>query len=152
MRAALLLLVALASPLAAQPAPGPAPAPAAAPAPVTVESYYRIRWGSFWEFMEIYNRHHAPILAELQRLGFIRAIRVETPITHMAGDQRWDLRVTIAYRDAVGAAGADPAYDEAVREISRRLFTDRAAHLAAETRRFAMLEEHWDVLVAPYAD
>jgi hypothetical protein len=149
MRAAFLLLFMLASPLAAQPVPAP---PVAAAAPVTVESYYRIRWGSFWDFMEIYNRHHAPILAEMQRRGFIAAIRVETPSTHMAGDQRWDLRVTITYRDAAGAAGADPAYDRAVQEISARLFTDRAAHLAAETRRFAMLEEHWDVIVAPYSD
>ena len=151
MRAVLLLLSMLASPLAAQPAPATSP-PAAAPTPVTVESYYRIRWGSFWDFMEIYNRHHAPILAEMRRRGFIREIRVETPSTHMAGDQRWDLRVTIVYRDAAGAAGADPAYDQAVREISARLFTDRAAHLAAETRRFAMLEEHWDVIVAPYSE
>lgn len=151
MRAAsfLLLLMTAASPLAAQPMPPP---PTAAPAPVTVESYYRIRWGSFWDFMEIYQRHHAPVVAELQRLGFIRAIRVETPSTHMAGDQRWDLRVTITYRDAAGAAGADPAYDQAVREISARLFADRTAHLAAETRRFAMLEEHWDVIVAPYSE
>jgi hypothetical protein len=150
MRAVLLILLLFAAaPLAAQPAPTP---PTAAPAPVTVESYYRIRWGSFWDFMEIYNRHHAPILAEMQRRGFITALRVETPSTHMAGDQRWDLRVTITYRDAAGATGADPAYDRAVQEISARLFTDRAAHLAAETRRFAMLEEHWDVIVALYAE
>ena len=151
MRAVLLLLAAFASPLAAQPAPAPA-APAAAPGPVIVESYYRIRWGSFWDFMEIYNRHHAPILAEMQRLGFIVALRTETPSTHMAGDQRWDLRVTITYRDAAAATGADPAYDRAARAASDRLFTDRAAHLAAETRRFAMLEEHWDVIVAPYTE
>ncbi len=70
----------------------------------------------------------------------------------MAGDQRWDLRVTIVYRDSAAATGADPAYDRAVEEISARLFTDRAACLAAETRRFAMLEEHWDVIVAPYSE
>ncbi len=33
-----------------------------------------------------------------------------------------------------------------------RLFRDDAAYFTAETRRFAMLEEHWDVLVAPYAE
>ena len=153
MRAAFILLLAAASPLAAQPAPAPPPpASTAAAAPVTVESYYRIRWGSFWDFMEIYNRHHAPILAEMQRLGFITAIRVDTPVTHMAGDERWDLRVTITYRDAAGATGADPAYDRAARAAGERLFTDRTAHLAAETRRFAMIEEHWDVIVAPYAE
>lgn len=151
MRLAVLLSLFAAMPLAAQPAPS-APATATAPGPVTVESYYRIRWGSFWDFMAIYNEHHAPVLAEMQRLGFITAIRTETPLTHMAGDQRWDLRVTITYRDGNAAAGADPAYDRAALEASRRLFADREAHLAAETRRFQMLEEHWDVIVAPYAE
>ena len=127
------------------------PAVRSAPAPV-VESYYRIRWGSFWDFMAIYREHHAPILAELQRQGFIAAIRTETPLTHMAGDQRWDLRVTITYRDGNGAAGSDPAYDRAAAAASERLFRDRDAHLAAETRRFAMIEEHWDVIVTPYTE
>lgn len=155
MRLAISLLLFAAAPLAAQtapPAPAPAPAPAAENVPVTVESYYRIRWGSFWDFMDIYRQHHAPILAEMQRLGFIAAIRTETPLTHMAGDQRWDLRVTITYRDGNAAAGSDPAYDRAARAAGERLFSDRDAHLAAETRRFAMIEEHWDVIVAPYAE
>jgi hypothetical protein len=148
-----LLACAAAAPLAAQTAP-PAPPPAqSAPGPVTIESYYRIRWGSFWDFMDIYRQHHAPVLAEMQRLGFITAIRTDTPVTHMAGDQRWDLRVTITYRDGNAATGADGgAYDRAVRAASARLFPDNAAHLAAETRRFAMLEEHWDVIVSAYSE
>jgi hypothetical protein len=101
--------------------------------------------------MDIYRVHHAPILAEMQRQGFITAIRTETPFNHMAGDQRWDLRVTITYRDANAAIG-DPAYDRAARAAGERLFPEREAHLAAETRRFAMLEEHWDVIVAPYSE
>src|SRR5688572_18650108 len=146
MRLALLTILAW----SAAPAPAAQPsAPAAAPpatvqasGPVTIESYYRIRWGSFWDFMEIYRQQHAPLLAEMQRQGFILAIRTDTPVTHMAGDQRWDLRVTITWRDGNVATGADGgAYDRAVRAASTRLFPDSAAHLAAETRRFAMLEE-----------
>jgi len=129
-----------------------AQASASVPGPVTVESYYRIRWGSFWDFMAIYQEHHAPILAEMQRQGFITAIRTDTPLTHMAGDGRWDLRVTITYRDGNAAAGSDPAYDRAAADASRRLFADRDAHLAAETRRFAMIDEHWDVIVAPWSE
>jgi hypothetical protein len=149
MRIAVILLLALAAPLSAQ--TGPAP-PAAAPGPVTIESYYRIRWGSFWDFMEIYRQHHAPILAEMQRQGFITAIRTETPTTHMAGGERWDLRVSITYRNGNAAAGGDPAYDRAARAASERLFPERERHLAEETRRFAMIEEHWDVIVAPYSE
>jgi hypothetical protein len=157
MRYALLgLLACTAAPApAVQPPPTPPPAARTAPAtgPVTIESYYRIRWGSFWDFMEIYRQHHAPVLAEMQRLGFITAIRTEMPVTHMAGDQRWDLRITITYRDGNAATGADGgAYDSAVRVASARLFPDNAAHLAAETRRFSMLEEHWDVIVGAYSE
>jgi hypothetical protein len=152
MRLAVPLILFAAAPLAAQ-TPAAAPAVQGVGGPVTIESYYRIRWGSFWDFMEIYREHHAPILAELRKQGFITAIRTETPLTHMAGDQRWDLRVTITYRDGNAATGADGgAYDRASRAASERLFKDRAAHLAAETRRFAMLEEHWDVVVADYAE
>jgi len=158
MRLAVLLMLLLAAPLAAQSGPATEPSVATAaqgtagPGPVTVESYYRIRWGSFWDFMAIYREHHAPILAEMQRQGFISAIRTDTPVMHMAGDGRWDLRVTITYRDGNGAAGSDPFYDRTVADVSRRLFADRDAHLAAETRRFAMIEEHWDVIVAPYTE
>lgn len=149
MRHAAFVLLALAIPATAQATPS---ATQAVVGPVTVESYYRIRWGNFWAFMELYNRNHAPILAEMQKLGFITAIRAETPVMHMAGDQRWDLRVTITYRDAAAATGADPRYDGTARDVSRRLFPDRTAFFAAEERRFAMVEEHWDVVVAPYTE
>ena len=150
MRTAAIVLLAVATPATAQNAPPVATAAVAGP--VTVESYYRIRWGSFWGFMELYNRNHAPILAEMQKLGFITSVRTETPVMHMAGDQRWDLRVTITYRDGNAASGSDPAYDRAAKEAGARLFPDRARHLGEEDRRFAMIEEHWDVIVAPWAD
>ena len=153
MRLIALLILFAAAPLAAQTAPtNPAPPEQNAPGPVTVESYYRIRWGSFWEFMAIYRQHHAPILAEMQRRGFITAIRTDTPLTHMAGDERWDLRVSITYRDGNAASGSDPSYDRVAREAGERLFPDRDAHEAAETRRFAMIEAHWDVIVISYSE
>lgn len=149
MRIAVILLLALAAPLSAQTAPA---TPAARSGSVTIESYYRIRWGSFWDFMDIYRQHHAPILAEMQRQGYIAAIRTDTPTTHMSGAQRWDLRVSITYRDGNVAAGGDAAYDRAARVAGETLFPDRTRHLAEETRRFAMIEEHWDVIVAPYSE
>ena len=151
MRLALPFALACAWPAAAQSVP-PAETRASAPAPVTVESYYRIRWGSFWEFMELYKRNHAPMLAEMQRLGFVTAIRMDTPFTHMAGDQRWDLRVTITYRDGNAASGSDGSYERTATAVGARLFPDRKKYLAEEDRRFALVEEHWDVIVAPYAD
>lgn len=149
MRKSVLLLAAA---LAAVPITAAAQPSAAAPSPVTIESYYRIHWGSFEEFMALYRRNHAPILEEMRRRGFFTDIRMEEPFTHMAGDQRWDLRVRLTYRDAEAAVGAGGAFDKASAEVISRLFPDREAHRAAEARRFALIEEHWDVVVAPASE
>ena len=138
-----------AAPAAAQPAPAPpAVQPARpAPTPVAIEYYYRIKWGSSVEFKRLYNRNHAPLLAEMQRLGFVRSVRVDEPITHMAGGPRWDLRVTILFRDA-DAAISDPQWEVQWAAARARLYPDKKAFDAEEDRRFSLLEEHWDVVVA----
>lgn len=134
----------------AQPAQNIRAEAAVAPAsPVTIESYYRIRWGSAAEFKRLYERNHTPLLREMQRIGFIRGVRVEEPFTHMAGAPRWDLRVTITYRDATAAVVAGGAFDQAFEAAKVRLFPDRATFDAEEARRFSLLEEHWDVIVTP---
>lgn len=138
--AAALLASAPAAPAAAQP-----PA-AAAQIPVTVEYYYRIKWGSGEEFKRLYDRNHAPLLREMQKAGFIRAMRVDEPFTHLAGGPRWDLRVTIVFRDAT-AAISDPEWERLWGAARARLYPDKAAFDAEEDRRFALLEEHWDVIV-----
>jgi hypothetical protein len=96
--------------------------------PVTVEYYYRIKWGSAGEFLRLYKKNHAPLLEEMKKHGFIRSIRVDEPFTHLAGGPRWDLRVTIVFRDAA-AAMPDPQWDK-----------------QWEAARFSLLEDHWDVV------
>ena len=120
--------------------------------PVTVEHYYKIKWGSAGEFKELYKRNHAPILEELRRQGFITAIRIDEPLTHMAGGQRWDRRVTITYRDAPAAVVAGGAYDKASEAVTARLYPDKAKLDREEAKRFSLLEEHWDVIVIPSGD
>lgn len=125
------------------------PAPATAPAPdqsVTVEYYYRIKWGSDQEFIRLYEKNHAPLLREMQKAGFITSMEVEQPFTHMAGGERWDLRVTIVFRDAA-AAVSDPEWDRLWAEATKRLYPDSKTFDEEETRRFSLLEEHWDVIV-----
>ena len=119
---------------------------------VTVEHYYKIRWGSAAEFDELYKRNHAPILKEMQRQGFITTIRTDMPFTHMAGGQRWDKRVTITYRDAVSAVVAGGTYDKAAEAVTARLYPDKAKLDREEAKRFSLLEEHWDVIVVPSGD
>ena len=123
------------------------PAPAAEP--ITTEHYYRIKWGSAGEFKRLYELNHAPILAELQKQGFITAIRTEEPFTHLAGNQRWDLRVTITYRDASSAVVVGGDFDKASQAVTARLYPDKKTFDEEEARRFSLLEEHWDVIVVP---
>lgn len=115
-------------------------------APVTIEYYYRIRWGGSEEFQRLYDKNHAPLLREMQRAGFVTAMRVDEPFTHMAGGERWDLRVTITFRDAA-AAISDPGWDTLWESAAKRLYPDKPKFTAEEDRRFSLLEEHWDVVV-----
>lgn len=141
--AAALLALAPAAQTAAQTAAQPH---ASAQAPVTVEYYYRIKWGAAVDFKRLYEKNHAPLLREMQKSGFIRSMRVDEPFTHLAGGPRWDLRVTIVFRDAT-AAISDPEWDRQWGVARARLYPDQAAFDAEEDRRFGMLEEHWDVIV-----
>jgi len=144
------LLAAAPGALAAQPAATvPAQASqAAAAAPVTAEYYYRIKWGSAAEFKRLYERNHAPIMREMQKLGFVLKMEMEEPFTHLAGGPRWDLRVTVTYRDAASAL-VGGAFDKAFEAAEARLYPDKAAFQAEEARRFSLLEEHWDMFVVP---
>ena len=56
----------------------------------------------------------------------------------MAGEGRWDLRVTITYRDPEAALG--DAYGAAAAAEMDRLYTDVAAHTVEEARRFRLVE------------
>jgi hypothetical protein len=114
--------------------------------PATVECYYRIKWGSAEEFLRLYNKNHAPLLEEMKKLGLIQSIRVEEPFTHMAGGPRWDLRVTIVYRDAT-AALPGPEFDKQWAIAKNHLYSDSKLFDSEEKARFSLLEEHWDVVV-----
>jgi hypothetical protein len=121
--------------------------PVAAAETVTTEHYYRIKWGSAGEFKRLYKLNHEPILAEMRKQGFITAIRTDEPFTHMAGNQRWDLRVTITFRDAATAVVVGGAFDKASEAAAARLYPDKKKFDAEEAKRFSLLEEHWDVIV-----
>jgi hypothetical protein len=114
---------------------------------VTVEYYYRIKWGSLDEFKRLYERNHAPLLRELQKSGIIVAMKMDEPFTHMAGGVRWDLRVTITYRDAASAMDVDKPGQKLWEEATKRLYPDKRKFEEEEARRFGLLEDHWDVVI-----
>lgn len=140
---AVALLASLAQPVPAQ----TAPAAQSTPKTVTFEYYYRIKWGSLAEFKQLYKRNHEPLLIEMQKLGLIVDLHTDEPFTHMAGGERWDMRVTIIYRDGASAVELGGEWDTAFEAAKARLYPDEAKFEAEEARRFALVEEHWDVIV-----
>lgn len=119
---------------------------------ITMEHYYRIKWGSAAEFKRLYKANHQPLLDEMKRQGIITRIETEEPFTHLAGNQRWDLRVRITYRDAPSAVLVGGPFDQAFEAAKARLYPNKKKLDAEEAQRFALLDEHWDVIVTPVVD
>jgi hypothetical protein len=141
-RASLVVLGAALSTLIPGRASAQAPSTTSAPAPFAVEYYYKVQWGHFDEFMELYKRNHFPILVREQQLGRIVSMSVAFPVNHAGESSRWDMRFTIVWKDA---ATAYDDFDTA--DIIRELYPDQAKFKAEEQRRFQLLTEHMDVPV-----
>jgi hypothetical protein len=107
--------------------------------PVQVDYYYRTRWGTHAEFVDLFLRNHWPILREQLAEGRFLDVRLAAPRFHGDGRADWDLLVTIVYRDWAAVEA------HAEREIAERLYPDQATFRAEERRRFELLEAHWDV-------
>jgi hypothetical protein len=107
--------------------------------PVTVEYFYRARWGYHDEWLDLFRRNHWPLLREAKRAGNILDVRLFTPRFHGDGRADWDIMVRITYRDWAAMEGHTPE------ELSQRLFPDRETYRTEEQRRFELLEAHWDV-------
>ncbi len=107
--------------------------------PVTVEYFYKVRWGFLDEWLELFRRNHWPLLREQVSEGRMLDVRLYQPRFHGDGRTDWNVLVTITYRDWA----AMEAHSEA--ELVQRLFPDQARHEAEEKRRFELVEAHWDV-------
>ena len=106
----------------------------------TVDYYYKIKWGYFDEFLELYKKNHYPILAELKDQGEIIDFSAAYPLYHTAESARWDFRFTIVFKDFEAAHN-----DENSKEIIQNLFPDQEKFKAEEQRRFEIIVEHMDV-------
>jgi hypothetical protein len=115
--------------------------------PYVVEYYYKVKWGSFDEFLRLFKKNHYPVLMKEKELGRIVRVDAVRPRLHGTEEGRWDLRVTITWRDA---ATANDDFDPA--SITSVLYPDKAAFEREEQRRFELLVAHWDLPVrdAPF--
>ena len=109
------------------------------PGPVTVMYFYKTRWGSHDEFVELFERNHLPVLHAQVETGRLLQVRRYVPRFHGDGRADWDVLVTITYRDWE----ALDLHSEA--DIAKRLFPDQKKYRKDERRRFELLEAHWDV-------
>jgi hypothetical protein len=107
-----------------------------------VEYYYKVRWGYADEFLELFMRNHYPVLERQLATGRIVEFCLDRPRYHAPEEARWDLRVTILFRDVLAAHDSE---HEA--PIIRDLYPDQATFRREERRRFEILESHWDTPV-----
>ena len=111
--------------------------------PFVVEYTYKVEWGHLDEFISLFKKNHYPVLQRLKQLGYVRDIGVAYPVNHAGEADRWDMRVTVTFRDA-NASLPDPAVDKA---IIAELYPDKKTFEREEQRRFELLIEHTDVPV-----
>lgn len=111
--------------------------------PVEVLYFYRTRWGSHDEFLDLFRRNHWPILREQLAGGRFFDVQLWAPRFHGAGEAGWDVLVSITYRDWAAME------EHSDGDIVRRLYPDQERFRAEEARRFALLEAHWDVVLEP---
>jgi hypothetical protein len=113
-------------------------------APVTVEYYYKVKWGYQDEFIELFRRNHYPILAEQAKSGRLLKIQAFEPRFHGEGRGDWTFMTVLVFRNwqALGDGSGIP-------EIIQRLFPDQATYKLEEQRRFEILDAHWDVPLKP---
>jgi hypothetical protein len=108
---------------------------------VTVQYFYKIRWGFQDEWVELFERNHWPLLRAQLELGRLLDVRAYTPRFHGDGRQDWTFEVTITYRDwAAMEEHTDP-------DIVQRLYPDADKLQREEQRRFELVEAHWDVVL-----
>lgn len=111
-----------------------------------MESYYRIKWGFEEEFLDLWRRNHLPFLQRMLDKGVVSEVRVDKPREHQLEAQRWDLRVTVVYRDASVAYSPEKITEADYGAIVKGA-QGEATFKKEEQRRFEILLAHWDVNV-----
>ena len=117
------------------------PAQAQTAAETTTWYFYKVKWGSQEEFLDLFQRNHYPVLKALKDAGQYSAIRTYTPRYHGDGRADWTFAVELVRREVSGL----PAEEEVI----RKLYPDQAKFRKEEARRFELLEAHWDVPLTP---
>ena len=110
--------------------------------PVTIEYYYKVKWGFADEFIRLFRKNHYPVLKKQIDMGRILEVTAAAPRFHNTEDGRWDYRVTLVFKNAKIAFS-----DFDSEPINRELYPDQETFKKEEQRRFEILLAHWDLPV-----
>lgn len=118
--------------------------------PFTVEYYYKIKWGHYEEWLELYKRNHWPIMQAEMKDGDILHISVDQPQNSSPEPYRWDARVTITFKNILIPHGlTDRSLKRAA--LIARLYPNRELYDREERRRTELLDGFWEVELDPVA-
>jgi hypothetical protein len=105
--------------------------------PFTVEYYYRIQFGHFDEWIALYKKNHWPVMVAEMEDGQVLDIKIDRPRGYRPESYRWDVRVTITFKNVLIPHGL---IDRDRESTIARLFPDRDLFEKEEQRRFELLE------------
>jgi hypothetical protein len=108
---------------------------------VTIENYYKIKWGYAEEFIDLWKANHYPLLKKAIEKGDIVTVQAEKPKLHSGEDTRWDFKVTIVFKDI--KAAFDP---DLTTPYKKQIYGDLDKLAKDEQHRFELLISHWDVM------
>ena len=113
---------------------------------ITIENYYKIKWGHADEFMALWKKNHYPLLKKLLEKGDIVSLKAETPIIHSGEDTRWDFKVVMTFKTE------HLAFDYSITDpYKKQLFPNQESYEKEEQHRFELVIAHWDVPVEAVA-
>ena len=108
----------------------------------TIENYYKVKWGSADEFINLWKVNHYPLLKKAIDKGDIISVEAEKPKLHSGEDTRFDFKVSIVFKNEKLAF--DP---NLTKQYEKQLYPDLEKLKKDEQHRFELLIAHWDVMI-----
>ena len=102
---------------------------AEADAPFAVEYYYKVKWGHFSEFLELYKKNHYPIL-KAQMGSRLVDFTAYAPLHHGDGRADWTFATELVFKDDAQFMLPSPAA-----QLAPEMFSDLDVFDAEERRR-----------------
>jgi hypothetical protein len=105
----------------------------------TVWYFYRVQWGHQEEFVELFKKNHYPVL-KAQMGDRLVDFKAYVPQFHGDGRADWTFATELVFKNDETFLG--PSGEGA---IVQRLYSDLAKFRQEESRRFQILDAHWDI-------